>query len=124
MNNELPVETLSFTQFIDSLHNGMVSDELNEALQEVVKAVRETRKEGNVQINIKLKLNGTVSEDQLKVTPVVSHKAPRHDTPPAVIFSTADGSVTRDDPKQIALELKQIQESPAVSAMPLREETK
>lgn len=48
----------------------------------------------------------TRTENQIKITPVVTSKIPELDREESIVFSTADGDVLFDDPNQVKMDLK------------------
>lgn len=95
-----------FSQQLAFLNRGTLDFELTEAMAELVKAVRQTGKAGELVLKIKVgKLNAR-DEDALKLTPAVTIKVPQMPAYESVMFSTADGSLLRDDPKQRKLDLE------------------
>ncbi|MFS7466953.1 hypothetical protein, partial [Pasteurella multocida] len=83
---------------------------LTEVLANVIKAVRDTRKQGSVTLNLKISMLNTRTENQIKITPMVSSKIPELDREESIVFSTADGDVLFDDPNQIKMDLKTVEE--------------
>ncbi|MDY0427733.1 hypothetical protein NMV24_12310, partial [Pasteurella multocida] len=94
-------------------NRGELNDELTEVLANVIKAVRDTRKQGSVTLNLKISMLNTRTENQIKITPMVSSKIPELDREESIVFSTADGDVLFDDPNQIKMDLKTVGEKPA-----------
>ncbi|EPE63628.1 hypothetical protein I141_12430, partial [Pasteurella multocida P1933] len=90
-----------FSTTLSQLNRGELNDELTEVLANVIKAVRDTRKQGSVTLNLKISMLNTRTENQIKITPMVSSKIPELDREESIVFSTADGDVLFDDPNQI-----------------------
>ncbi|HII3714788.1 TPA: hypothetical protein ACY37O_002497 [Pasteurella multocida] len=102
-----------FSTTLSQLNRGELNDELTEVLANVIKAVRDTRKQGSVTLNLKISMLNTRTENQIKITPMVSSKIPELDREESIVFSTADGDVLFDDPNQIKMDLKTVGEKPA-----------
>ncbi len=102
-----------FSTTLSQLNRGELNDELTEVLANVIKAVRDTRKQGSVTLNLKISMLNTRTENQIKITPMVSSKIPELDREESIVFSTADGDVLFDDPNQIKMDLKTVKEKPA-----------
>ncbi|QPB42184.1 hypothetical protein [Rodentibacter haemolyticus] len=95
-----------FSQTLSQLNRGELDDELTEAVSNVIKAVRETRKQGSVTLSLKIGMLNTRTENQIKITPQVTCKVPELDREESIVFSTADGDVLFDDPNQMKIDLK------------------
>ncbi|MFZ7189611.1 hypothetical protein ACLS0S_06405 [Glaesserella parasuis] len=54
----------------------------------------------------------TRTEDSIKITPKVSRKIPELDREESIVFSTAGGDVLFDDPNQLKMDLKAVEEKP------------
>lgn len=95
-----------FSKTLSQLNRGELDDELTDVISEVIKAVRSTRKQGSVTLNLKISMLNTRTENQIKITPAISCKVPELDREESIVFSTADGDVLFDDPNQIKIDLK------------------
>lgn len=96
-----------FTQTLSHLERGLLNDELSEELAKVVKAVRETGKKGSITLKLDVSLmKGT--EDTVVLNSSITGKAPQLDRAQTIMFSTYDGDLLRDDPKQHSLDLKTV----------------
>lgn len=106
------INVTPFSQQLAFLSRGALDAELTQALADVVKAVRDTGKAGAVTLTIKVgKLDGR-DEDALRLTPAVTVKTPKLPPYESVMFSTADGDLLRQDPKQRQLDLREVQKAP------------
>lgn len=85
---------------------------LADAIEETVKAVRDHGKAGNVTLNIKISPATRGDPRMLLIAPEVRHKAPQPDTVACLMFATSDGSLSRQDPDQRQLDLRQVDEAP------------
>ena len=101
-----------FHQTLAKLNRGELNDELTETLAEVIKAVRNTRKQGTVTLTLNVAMLNARTEDTIKITPKVSTKVPELNRDESIVFSTANGDVLFEDPSQIKMELKQVEEQP------------
>ena len=87
------------TDVLREYRRGVAVDQASVLLAEVVRAVDETNKSGEVTITIKVKPDkGGGSGKNLAV--LVKSKRPERDIPEAVFFSDADGDLHRTDPSQ------------------------
>lgn len=82
------------------LRNGVFLDEASEALAEVVRAVTRTGRAGALKLTLTIKpaARGTVST--VIVDADVQQKLPPADREITMFFPTADGNLSRNDPKQ------------------------
>ncbi|SEQ64875.1 hypothetical protein [Basfia succiniciproducens] len=101
-----------FNQTLSKLNRGELNDELTDVLAEVVKAVRSTRKQGSITLTLNVAMLNTRTEDSIKITPKVSRKIPELDREESIVFSTAGGDVLFDDPNQLKMDLKAVEEKP------------
>lgn len=101
-----------FNQTLAKLNRGELNDELTALLADVIKAVRETRKQGTVTVSLSVAMLNSRTEDTIKITPKVSSKIPELDREESIVFSTPDGDVLFDDPNQVKMELKTVEEQP------------
>lgn len=86
-----------FTDVVGDLRRGAVTAELNDALAEVVEAVRESGKQGEVVLKLCFKPNGNGA---VFVTDSIRKKIPEPVKADSFFFITADGSLVRNDPRQ------------------------
>ncbi|ACS96882.1 hypothetical protein NJ8700_02175 [Aggregatibacter aphrophilus NJ8700] len=102
----------NFDKTLSQLNRGELNAELTDALAEVIKAVRETRKQGTLTLSLKVSMLNTRTENQIKITPMVNSKIPELDREESIVFSTADGDVLFDDPSQLKMDLKTVENKP------------
>lgn len=109
-------ERKPFAAFIQEQRNGGLHGELSDAFAELVRSVDEHRKAGSIVLTIKVAPNNdgqTVTvTDKLKVT------APEGDRGAAIFFVDGDGNLSRRNPRQTELPLRE------VSRPPVQDETK
>lgn len=94
-----------FADILRELGNGTTYDDLTAKLAEVVEAVTETRKIGEISIKLRVKPNGdsgVIVADEIKCK---IPEAARGDT---VFFVTSGGSLVRQDPRQQNLPLRRV----------------
>lgn len=97
-----------FSQHLVYLNKGTLNDELTEVMGDVVKAVRETGKQGTITLQLKVSMLNKRDEDVVKITPSVKHQVPELDRAETIMWSTADGDLLRNDPDQQDVELKSV----------------
>lgn len=87
------------TDVLREARGGRVADLASRRLAELVQAVDDTNKVGEITIKIKVKPEkGGGSQKQLVFD--VKSKLPEHDLPEATFFSDANGDLHRSDPAQ------------------------
>lgn len=89
------------------LAGGQTYDEINGQLQEIVEAVRETGKIGEMTIKLKFRPNG---EHSVVIQDTVTAKVPEPPRGDTVFFVDAAGGLLRDDPRQPKLPLREVAE--------------
>jgi len=101
-------ENTAFSQHLAFLNRGELDDELTAELTELVKMVRLTGKKGQISITLKISMMNRRDEDTVKIEPSYKTALPQLEQMEAVMFSTADGDLLRNDPKQQSLDLKEV----------------
>lgn len=94
-----------FADVLRDLGGGNTYDELTARLAEVVEAVTETHKMGEISIKLKIKPNG---DSGVIVTDEIKAKVPEATRGDTVFFVTSGGSLVRQDPRQQDLPLRQV----------------
>lgn len=99
--------TKPFTQFIAEQRRGALHTELSDQLAELVHACLETGKKGKLALTISVApikdADGTVSiTDDVKLT------APKPDAKPSIFFTDEQGNLSRQDPRQVELPLREV----------------
>jgi hypothetical protein len=106
------LNTTPFSQQLAFLSKGCLDAELTQALADVVKSVRDTGKKGSISLTITVtKLNGR-DEDCVRLIPAVKITTPKLPPYESVMYSTADGDLLREDPKQRKLDLREVPNKP------------
>lgn len=88
----------AFGKTLADLSRGAALSECSEALQSIVKAVKETGLKGvlNIKINVEL----SKDEDTVQLTPEITAKIPKQPIKATIFFATDDFVLTREDPRQ------------------------
>lgn len=106
--------------FVDTLRDvefGCLLEELADVQKEVVDAVMETNKAGEITIKLSYKPEG---QGQLTDAADIKHKAPKLPRGKSLFFVTPERNLTRQDPRQIEIGgLREVKEA----EKPLREVT-
>lgn len=90
------------------LRRGGALVDLDEAMAAVVKAVVATGKVGRVTLNLDIRQLG--KGGALTVTDTISTKVPKLPVPDTVFFATEEGELVKEDPKQIKMDLRAVEE--------------
>lgn len=107
-----------FAELLTVLDHGSAHAEASRCLHDLTNAVADTGKPGHIVIKIEVKpLKGT--DSQLIVTAHVASKMPRTEPAASVFFRDNSGNLTRNDPKQLALDgLRVVEPKPAKVVTP------
>lgn len=103
-----------FADVLRELSGGKVYEDLTTQLGEVVTAVMETGKAGEVSVKLSIKSNG---EGSVRVLADVKQKVPQPNMGETLFFATSSGSLVRNDPRQPELPLREVKAEQA----PLKE---
>lgn len=99
-----------FSEFLIQQANGRTHNELSEALHHLIAAVQETGKGGRVQLTVDIKPLSKGDGHTLTVTDTVAVKMPKSERPQSVFFVDSDGNLTRNDPRQMSLPLREAED--------------
>lgn len=88
-----------FTDVLRDIRKGRVVDAASEQLAEVVRAVLDTNKGGELTLKISIKPQGKGDNAVILSAKIVS-KVPQIALPDALFFADLDGDLLRDDPTQ------------------------
>ena len=88
-----------FTDVLRDIRKGRAVDTLTEELAEVVRAVLDTNKPGELTLKLKISPQGK-GDNALIVSATSSQKIPRAKLPDGLFFADLDGDLLRDDPTQ------------------------
>jgi hypothetical protein len=97
---------------ICELNRGNFAIECGRKLQELSDAIIDTGGKGRLVITLDVTPSGLKKGriNQFEVRPEVKITKPQHDQGSSIFFVTPDGKLTRDDPDQMDLELKEFSE--------------
>ena len=97
-----------FFETLRELRKGQTLEDLTEALAEIVSAVQETGKAGEITLRLRVRPPRPGARSYLTIEDQVSSKIPRADRGDTVFFPLADGSLSRQDPSQLGLQLSSV----------------
>ncbi|MET3514314.1 hypothetical protein ABIC63_002086 [Pseudacidovorax sp. 1753] len=92
----------SFSEFLEALDYGAISDEATHELNELVHACTETGKTGEITLTIKIKPVGKAG--QVELDSDVKVKKPKPVRGKTLMFATPDNNLQREDPRQRTLD--------------------
>lgn len=97
-----------FADFLQEVAAGMTHTDLSDALNDLVIAVAATGKVGSLTYTVKVKPAGRNAGATVLVTDEIRVKAPEGDRPESVFFVDGDGNLSRHNPAQERLPLREI----------------
>lgn len=104
-----------FSQKISFLNRGSLDCDLENALNDLVKQVRQTGKAGTLTLNLKVKMFNKQNDEMVVVSPSISVKAPKPNDYDNVMFVDQTGQLVRDNPRQNRLDLHEVPTSKAIN---------
>lgn len=100
-------EIADFAAFLLGHLGGRSHEQISAEMHELLAAVAEHGKKGSLTVTITVEPpKGHVDGGPLAIGIDSALKAPRASAPPAIYFVDADGNATRNDPRQMALDLR------------------
>ncbi len=95
----------NFIEVTKHIQYGSLAEELDEKLTELVNQCEKTQRGGSITLTFKLK-PGKGNNGQMEIIPVVTAKIPEHERGSAIMFTTPEGDLQQQDPRQKQLDLK------------------
>jgi len=95
-----------FNDLLREHRNGLTHDELSDALRDLVAAVTDEGKAGSLTFTVKIKPMG--KGDGLEVSAEIKSTPPKKTPGVSIFFATPEGNLERQDPRQQAMELREI----------------
>lgn len=92
-------------EILTQIRGGQAVEEAGRDLQELVQAVRETGKPGKLTFSITVEPDKT-DESVVTLQPDVTLKIPKRAKAKGIFYMDSHGRLTREDPRQIELELE------------------
>lgn len=109
-----------FADFLVEQRSGRTHTELGEALNELVEAVADTGKSGTLTLTLKVKPAGK-AEGMVTIVDDVIVKPPKGERGEAIYFIDANHNLTRHNPAQQTLPLREVPAPEAPTAENLKE---
>lgn len=101
------IQVRPFAAFLQEQSGGRSHDELSDGLRELVERVQDTGKKGSIAYKVSVEamkgdMTALVISDEIKLT------LPEHDRAASVFFADEHHNLTRHDPRQIQLPLREV----------------
>lgn len=96
----------AFAKTLADLRRGQTLVELSNELADLVQAVKETGKKG--EICLKLRLTPSAGGEAVVIEDAVTMKVPKMDRASTTFFTTEDNLLTRQDPRQMEMGLRAV----------------
>jgi hypothetical protein len=118
-NQETPIAEPSnaFPQLLSELDHGFAQDECSRQLTDLVRAVQEVSKPG--ELVVKLKITPAGAGKLMTITYDVTSKKPKEDKDATLLFATENGQLQRENPEQKTFNLRSVPTDPAQVAKDL-----
>lgn len=97
-----------FAEFLVAQAGGTSHTELSEALHELIRAVQTTGKAGQITYTVKVKPLAKNDDRMVVVVDEVKPKIPSGDRRESVFYIDGGGNLTRNDPRQPQLPLREV----------------
>ena len=102
----MPGSTRPFMDFLREHRNGITHDLLSDAMQELVAAIVQEQKAGSLTVKFTIKPRG--KDDGLDVYADIKSTPPKETPGMAIFFATPDNNLSREDPRQRAMDLREV----------------
>lgn len=89
-----------FAEFVVQTNRGITHARLTKALHDLIAAVTDTGKGGELVLKVKVAPLKKGATGQLEVSEQVTTKLPQTDAPISIFWADAEGNLTRSDPNQ------------------------
>jgi hypothetical protein len=99
----------NFSDVLGSVEGGTVFNQINDELQDLVVAVTEHRKAGEITVTLKVSPNG---ERAVSVTAAFKSKQPQPAKGVTIFYADGGGNLLRKDPRQPELPLREVVDEP------------
>lgn len=92
-----PEQPITFLQLLQSHRRGEIPTEADQALTDILAALREHGGKGKLTLTLNMKLN---KSGQIELTPDLKSEKPRRAMSQGLYFADDDGNLSRRDPNQ------------------------
>ena len=91
-------------QVLKELRRGHTIIEMQEKMQEVVAAVKDTAKKGSLTLQLSIEPRTPGDPNEVVIDAIVTSKIPQKTRPKTIFFTTRNNGLQREDPRQGTLE--------------------
>jgi hypothetical protein len=120
---QAPARVRPFADVLRDLNHGQIADDAAVLMQELVTSVRSQGKKGTFTLKIDVApMKG--NDRALLISASATSKPPSSEPVVAAFFSDDDGNLLRDDPRQMALPLREVPKPDHANTPDLREARK
>lgn len=109
-----------FAEVLTQLAGGRTHTDLSSALNDLVQAVLDTGKPGQLQLTLKIRPVSKHATDAVNVTDLIAVKTPAPERPDSLFFVDHESNLTRHNPTQPELPLREVPTPAAPAADQLR----
>jgi hypothetical protein len=96
-----------FAAWLQEQSNGLSHTQLSNNLHDLIGRVRETGKKGSMLYTVTISPYDKTT-DVLQVNDTIRLKLPEHDRRSSIFFPDSNGNLTRQDPNQLAFDLRSV----------------
>lgn len=111
-------ETPTIPDTLSAIRKGGLVAEVQDLIPQVVQAVRDTGKVGEITVKLKFK---RADADVVVISDDVTHKKPRREVPASLFFADDKNQLHRSDPRQADLNLQDAGDEQPANVKQLRE---
>ncbi len=97
-----------FAEFLQQQRRGALHGEISEQLHDLLQSVKETGKAGSLTLQIKVKPAAKGNAEQVLISDLTVAKKPQTERPESIFFLDNEGNLSRSDPRQIELPLREV----------------
>jgi hypothetical protein len=108
-SNERPTDPAEFAAFLVSHLGGRAHEQISDEMHDLLAAVDEHGRKGSLTITVTVEPpKGSVDGGPVAIAIESALKAPKAVAPPAIYFVDHDGNPTRNDPRQMAFDVRDV----------------
>ena len=112
-----------FTNTLNTMDFGVLPEELSDDLAELIQAVKDTGKSGDLTLKLTIKAE-SLGAGQVSIKSDVKLKKPQMPRDKAVMFMTPDNNLQREDPRQHSMKFEAVPNTPKAPVTAVQETKK
>ena len=116
--SEAAIQGNGFMRTLADIRTGSAAGEASDALQKLITAVRATGKGGTLTVKLKIKPATTGDCAMVTIEDDVEVKLPKPNRAQSLMYTTEDGSLTRQDPRQMEIPLRIVEDKKEIREVP------